>query len=271
MNFSCPARTCVVRSRANLNSIAVLIPGIYSLVIYRRLVTYDDYHHPANVKHFGFKDDRSDFELGNSTEISAQGPAKRASFISIRSNRSRSHSAASLASLHTTDTSYQSQTQGQGGRPLSLAEAGRRESYNHMRDTTFDAYMAERQSQTFKDDVDRAIGAEFGWGSSPGDGLGLRPNSIIERSDSVIGSGVVPGARARDSMGRTVSWGSERALVAVPEEEDHDEERRRQRAGSNGDREALLGEHQRSGSDPALEEADLGGMDLDTKKRKWAH
>lgn len=254
-----------------LHSIAVVVPGIYSIVVYRRLVQYDDYHHPANVKHFGFKDDRSDFELGNSTEISAQPPTKRTSFMSVRSSRSRSHSAASLASLHNADTSYQSQTQAQGGRPLSLAEAGRRESYNHLRDTTFDAYIAERQSQSFKDDVDRAIGAEFGWGSPSGDGSGLRPNSIIERSDSVVGSGIVPGARARDSMGRTVSWGSERALVAVQEEEDPDEERR-QRAGSNEeDRQALLAGRQRSSSDPAQEEADIGGSDLDTKKRKWAH
>lgn len=176
-----------------------------------------------------------------------------------------------MASLHTTDTTYQSQTQAQGGRPLSLVEAGRRESYNHLRDPAFDAYMAERQSQSFKEDVDRAIGAEFGWGSPNGENPGLRSNSVLERSDSVVGSGMVPGARARDSMGRTVSWASERALVAVQEEEDSEEERR-QRAGSpEEDRQALLAGRQRSTSDPAQEEADIGVSDMDTKKRKWAH
>ncbi len=85
-----------------------------------------------------------------------------------------------------------------------------------------------RTSVTFPEvDVERAMAAEFGWGSG---GRGT-----VDRSDSVVGSGVVVSARARPAaaaVDRKKSWGSERGLVSVPEEgiEDDDDH-----AGGGGD------------------------------------
>lgn len=164
----------------------------------------------------------------------------------------------------------------------------RRASYNHTRDTAFEEYVKQHRArqqrmsqgsitsnsggrsssapltrsraqsntectavQKFKNDVDDALGAAFGWGK------GSRSSSLDsvmaggEPPAIAVGGGAVPSAKSvRDSLGRAPSDGSERGAVgSMPEEggdddnndsqEDVDEDTR-QRNVSEASR-ALLG------------------------------
>lgn len=72
-----------------IQSVSVLVPTCYAAWKWKRLAQYDDYHHPGNVKPFGFKSDLKlksyshsraisddldwDPELGHTVEISSPG------------------------------------------------------------------------------------------------------------------------------------------------------------------------------------------------------
>lgn len=104
--------------------------------------------------------------------------------------------------------------------------------------------MSHRASANLKDDIDRAIGAEFGWGSGG--------RTSVERSASVVGTGVVVSAKAQagdDASWRTKSWASEAGLVAVPESAEEEypggdtsgRDGHRRMGSDDDDRELLLG------------------------------
>ncbi|KAI1353620.1 hypothetical protein F5Y01DRAFT_47630 [Xylaria sp. FL0043] len=163
-----------------------IIPLIYAVLIYRRLLSYDDYHLPGNHKAFGFTGieegvedrfsthlnpptpyDPTDAPLGNTTTVtsgSGEPQTTRGRSVSIGSRRiSLSFSRNNSVSPHPSPP------------PL---ETERRASYDHRRDTQYEDYLARRASQgsTFRnssgggispsllqDDVKRALGDEFGF------------------------------------------------------------------------------------------------------------
>lgn len=202
-----------------LYSVATLIPTIYAFITFRRLSRYDDYHHPVNVKAYGFSNDEH-VELGHAVDIRAGGPYDRHLSTEYHSPQSRSRSASAASSVPTLSSLRRKST---GGPTVTVdyvtpPMAARRESYDHKRDTQFEEYVSRRASVHLKEDIDRAVGAEFGWGGGAAS-LSSARNSL-DRSDSVVvGGGVVASGRPRDSVGRTRSWASEQGLVAVPEEE----------------------------------------------------
>lgn len=244
--------------------VVTLSATIYSVRAYRRVSKSADYAHPANVKHYGyggaykglsdngpgdFANTRNssysgysnvDVELGNSTHIYSDSRTEQ--------QRTRAYSGASLSSLASSSISTlkraaSTSTVQTTVSTFPVSPLERRPSYNHKRDTQFDDYVNKRHSETFKDDVDAAIGAEFGWGAGG--------RNSMERSDSVVGSGSVQVAKVRargDSVGnnRTKSWSGEQGLVAVPEgpeeEDDH-----HSWSGSQGSRGSGTGGRRRAG------------------------
>ncbi|GAP88543.1 hypothetical protein SAMD00023353_7000140 [Rosellinia necatrix] len=169
-----------------------IIPLIYAIIIYRRLLDYDDYHLPGNHKAFGFSaieegvEDRfsthnpptpydpTGLTLGITTTAGGGEPQTRGRSVSIGSHRlSLSFSRNASVSPHPSP-------------PLETPPAGheRRASYDHKRDTQFEAYVARRASQrsslghahgrsrgnsgsSFQEDIKRALGDEFGFGDQP--------------------------------------------------------------------------------------------------------
>ncbi|KAI0104707.1 hypothetical protein GGR51DRAFT_225570 [Nemania sp. FL0031] len=161
------------------------IPLIYAIIIYRRLLDYDDYHLPGNHKAFGFTaieegvEDRysaylspptpydpTNPTLGNITTVTSGGETRGRS-ISIGSRRiSLSFSRPVSVSPHPSP-------------PLAAEVATpppRPVSYDHKRDTEFETYMANRASlrssrhsngSSLYDDVHRALGDEFGFSDLP--------------------------------------------------------------------------------------------------------
>lgn len=168
-----------------------LIPAIYGVVVYRRMLMYDEYHTPHhNVKHFGFAKpeetaydpQRGGLNVGPEAmyDAGAERPARSrgGSFTSIRRSLSFNPSPAEPAS------------------PPTRPELSRPSSYDHKRDTQFEDYLKRKSSTTLHEDVERALSTEF-WG---------RDN---QSDSSVLASGSVPTALARpraDSRGRASSW-----------------------------------------------------------------
>lgn len=170
----------------------------YSLVIFRRLSSYEDYHLTHNVKHYGFGGE--DVELGNKVQISST----RARSISLTSNQ---------------DTAYASQTANQGRRVSGSSITS--EPYSHRRDTLYEGYLERHAPNLLQGQVDQTVSAEFGWGSK-------RPSSgQIERSDSFVGRGIVHAATAAtEPSPDVIRRFSEHGLVTVHEDGDegrHDE------------------------------------------------
>ncbi|KAI0454714.1 hypothetical protein F5B21DRAFT_231991 [Xylaria acuta] len=203
-----------------------IIPLIYAIIIYRRLLNYDDYHLPGNHKAFGFAspeegiEDRSSIHLnpptpydptnptlGTTTIVTGGEPQTRGRSVSIGSRRiSLSFSRNASVSPHPSP-------------PLDLAEE-RRTSYDHKRDTQFEDYLARRASQnsglhrrgssygstSLQNDVKRALGDEFGFGDLP---TPAEPGKTKPGGEVVI-SGAVPAghvSRPRvSSIGRQVSY-----------------------------------------------------------------
>lgn len=175
-----------------------MITFAYSLVIFRRLRSFEDYHLTHNVKHYGFGGD--DVELGNKVQISST----RVRSISLTTSNA--------------DTSYPSQTTNQGRR-VSASSIGS-EPYSHRRDTLYEGYLERHAPSLLQGQVDQTVGAEFGWGSK-------RPSSgALERSSSFVGTGTVHAATAAKSAVPSVDVVrrfSEHGLVTVHEDGDEAE------------------------------------------------
>ncbi|KAI1757613.1 hypothetical protein F4782DRAFT_135860 [Xylaria castorea] len=285
-----------------------IIPLIYAIITYRRLLNYDDYHLPGNHKAFGFAsleegiEDRSSIHfnpptpydptnqpLGTTTMITGGEPQTRGRSVSLGSRRiSLSLSRNASVSPHPS--------------PLSDAAPEPRTSYDHRRDTQFEDYLARRVSQkSLQNDVKRALGDEFGFGDLPSPAEPTKTNARGE----VVSSGAVPAghvSRPRmSSIGRQVSYeaivggtnGSPIVTLTTPpeealqrgtslnsvpeahEEEDHHASERvtRKRSVSES-QQALLGDsdsESRSGrrSPPRIERIEgLEDIELDIKKRR---
>lgn len=85
----CKILALPVTCHLTLHSVSVLVLCCYAAWEWKRLAQYDDYHHPGNVKPFGFKSDLNqnafrhsrsisndldwDLEVGNTVEISSPG------------------------------------------------------------------------------------------------------------------------------------------------------------------------------------------------------
>ena len=99
------------------------------------------------------------------------------------------------------------------GRTLGTgASAGRKRGNSVVQENPSTSYQS--QTDGLKHEIDRVIGAEFGWGSGNG---ATSPN--VTRSGSVVGSGTVHSAKVRpEGASRTQSWSGETHEEA--EEED---------------------------------------------------
>jgi hypothetical protein len=258
------------------NRFFTIIPTIYGVIVYRRLSAFDDYHHPHNAKHYGFSEepDVSYNPTRGSINVDRDTLYDPASHPDARPRRPS----------FTFRRNSSSPPNGQALSPVPPPLAERRASYDHRRDTQFDDYVAQRASVNLKDDVEHALGAEFGWED--------------DRRDSVIGGGVVPSAHARtrgNSVGRAASWevnigtdtptrtepGVQRghSLVCVPEirEEEYIGEAEPKGRPISDDRQGLLGNRRISElSVQSFETRDsriepvqnLEDVDLDSRKRR---
>ncbi|KAI0530337.1 hypothetical protein GGR58DRAFT_239927 [Xylaria digitata] len=197
-----------------------IIPLIYAIITYRHLLNYDDYHLPGNHKAFGFTNIEEPTEdrfsrhlsppgpydpvnptLGTTTTVTAGEPQTRGRSVSIGSRRiSLSFSGNASVSPHPSP-------------PLNE----RRVSYDHKRDTQFEAYVARRASQrssirdrnsgaSFQDDVKRALGDEFGFSDLPSPAELGNGNAKGE----MVGAGTVNAAHVSrprvSSIGRQTSY-----------------------------------------------------------------
>ncbi|KAI5863613.1 hypothetical protein GGS23DRAFT_506793 [Durotheca rogersii] len=170
-----------------------LIPLFYSVVIYRRLLSYDDYHIPGNIKPYGFAsgDEPEDTTYRSSTfeppvPYDPTNPSTTAAATTTTDNtRPRSLSAASRRlSLNLNRNGVPQPSPSPQLRPQLSSE--RRASYNHERDTQFDEYVRRRSSLYTREDVEHAMGVEFGW-----------QDEERAQRDSVVSAGMVPVAQAR--------------------------------------------------------------------------
>ncbi|KAI2616815.1 hypothetical protein GGR54DRAFT_223296 [Hypoxylon sp. NC1633] len=162
-----------------------ILPTFYSAVVYRRLLSYDDYHIPGNVKPYGYA----------SAEEPEETAYRRSSFLepptpydptnpSATATRPRSLSAASRRISLTLSSRGPSP---QPSPPAADPATERRASYDHKRDTQFDDYMRRRSTSVGAySDVERALGIEFGW-----------EDGREQVRESVVSSGSVPVAQAR--------------------------------------------------------------------------
>ncbi|KAF3359422.1 NAD-dependent deacetylase hst4 [Verticillium dahliae VDG1] len=101
--------------------VAILIPTIYSIMTYRRLASFDDYHYPVNIKAYGYNDQENQ-----------QRTASKSGRLSIASLSESSLRRFSGSSSYNPAAVYQSQPEA----PASLTSIGRAgSSYNNERDT----------------------------------------------------------------------------------------------------------------------------------------
>ncbi|RYP48274.1 hypothetical protein DL768_005827 [Monosporascus sp. mg162] len=195
-----------------------VIPLIYSVIAYRRVLAYDLYHLPGNVKPFGY--DASAEDTIYPSMVGATEPYDPTNPKQNFSTRQRSLSALSANTIRLSfsskrdsgsHTPQQQQEQEQASRP----EMERRPSYDHKRSTQFDEYVARRLSESgisLKSSVDRALGGEFGWEDDPN----RRPR------DSIVGTGTVASLQARprgNSLGRQSSFEVSISSVTTPTRE----------------------------------------------------
>ncbi|KAI3317277.1 hypothetical protein HD806DRAFT_372822 [Xylariaceae sp. AK1471] len=192
------------------------IPLIYAIIIYRRLLNYDDYHLPYNHKAFGFTGaeegvedassihlgpptpyDPTNPSLGTTTTVTGGEPRQRGRSVSIGSRRiSLSFSRNASPSPHPSP-------------PPETAAHERRPSYDHKRDTQFETFVARRASQrssglydrdSLQDDVKRALGDEFGFSDLPSPDV----------KGELVNAGVVQAAHVSrprvSSIGRQTSY-----------------------------------------------------------------
>ncbi|KAI0836918.1 hypothetical protein F5Y06DRAFT_97117 [Hypoxylon sp. FL0890] len=238
-----------------------IVPAFYSVVIYRRLLSYDDYHIPGNVKPYGYSSAEESEDTGYRSSWLQPPVPYDPTKPSATATRPRSLSGASRRISLTLGTLVSPQPSPPLVEPPPVE---RPTSYDHKRDTRFDDYMRQRSSSCTKMDVDRVLGVEFGWedgreqrdsvlssGSVPvsyvrarGDSLSTRQDSL-EASISRAGSSSTTTTRTSNSTAtlETPSAGMVRAhsLNSVPEA--HEEEDGDAGLGKKKgeDREALLG------------------------------
>lgn len=191
---------------------------VYAFVVYRRLLSYDDYHLPGNAKPFGY-DMSTEYTGGMGTYATcypsmsmAEPPepydptnpkppgAARARALSATSLRlsfsSRRESGGSYAAAPQQGPSDSPPLPSQLERP---GQQPRQTSYDHRRSTQFDEYVARRLSggsANLRHSIENALGTEFGWRAD-------------DPRDSAISNGTVTSLPVRptgNSLGRQTSF-----------------------------------------------------------------
>ncbi|EEY23638.1 conserved hypothetical protein [Verticillium alfalfae VaMs.102] len=192
----------------SLLSVAILIPTIYSIMTYRRLASFDDYHYPVNIKAYGYND------LENQ-----QRTASKSGRLSIASLGESSLRRFSGSSIHNPAAVYQSQTEA----PASLTSIGRAgSSYNNERDTQFEQYMMERERRmsgehAYKGAVDAV--------PSPHRSVSSASSVSSSSTGVIVTGGTLDSARPlSDSIGRAPSWGSSHGWWPCQSWDEYDEE-----------------------------------------------
>lgn len=163
-----------------------IVTAIYGVIVYRRMLIYDDYHIPHNAKPFGFAApeetaydpqrgslNASPEPVGKISESRSRGN----SFISVRRSVSGEVPQISLS-------------------PQPRPDNERRTSFDHKRDTQYEDYVRKLSGSFQKEDIERALGSNIDWNER-------RP------SDTIVNTGLVPSALARpraNSGGRVSSW-----------------------------------------------------------------
>ncbi|CAJ2509447.1 Uu.00g144730.m01.CDS01 [Anthostomella pinea] len=214
-----------------------IIPTIYSILIYRRLLTYDDYHLPGNAKPYGFANanavdedttrysssylqpptpyDPTDFST-NTNAVTRPRSLSAGRRISLNFSRSNTTSTSPLPSPTPTTTP-------QPPNPNQTSTTSeRRASYDHKRDTQFDEFRARRasanSSTNLQADVQKALGTEFGWDTSNDYFPPQKPQQ--RQRDSIITTKSVPVSKAQtrargDSLLRQASWEASLSLTGM--------------------------------------------------------
>ena len=194
-----------------------IIPVIYAIVVYRRLLAYDDYHIPGNIKPYGYDATTEVTEFPSI--LSAPEPYDPTNPKPAAGSRQRSLSALSANSFRLSFSSRpvsgtyvpaQQQEQQQQQLKTPTPELERRPSYDHRRSTQFDQYVAARRSSagamSLRASVENALDNGFGWEEDP----------RLKQRDSAISMGTVSASRPRGSsnpLGRQPSV--EASLSAV--------------------------------------------------------
>ncbi|KAI0129174.1 hypothetical protein BJ170DRAFT_682961 [Xylariales sp. AK1849] len=252
-----------------------MIATIYGIRVYRRLIAYDEYHHPhtQNVQQFGFAKDRD----------TSYGPSR----MSLSADPDSLYDPMNPADARPRRPSFTLRRTSSGGSnhrsvsPLPRLSTERRASYDHKRDTQFDDFVARRRSTSSGEGVDHAHRAGFGWED--------------DRRGSAVSSGTVPSSQVRprgSCVTRAASWevnlatnspdtlgsGVQRghSLVSVPEaqEEDIGEAGGRRDRPVSEDRQGLLGDRSVFGYSVASRDnwtepvQELEDTELESKKRR---
>ncbi|OAA59851.1 hypothetical protein SPI_06049 [Niveomyces insectorum RCEF 264] len=273
------------RSEGNWSSIGLAIDvgllsvmlalGIYSIVAFRRLSLYDDYQPTANVKAFGFGSRYDEIRAGDSGGAGGDGGIYNGDVFL----RSAPYNDAPTSLPSQGDHDF-SRSVASSSTPTPQPSTGAGDGhgiYNREHDRQF----GQPSAALSKEDIDRAIGAEL-WGDAGSS------HGAVERSKSVVGTGVVPSQTAVSAsphsyFNRTVSWTVEHESVSTPvsttdgksiativeetghgadADDDDDEEAgtlthgRYQTAGANEDRVLLLGHSREPSRDGDISDDD---------------
>ncbi|KAI1333452.1 hypothetical protein F5Y15DRAFT_410357 [Xylariaceae sp. FL0016] len=189
-----------------------IIPLVYAVVVYRRLLAYDDYHLPGNHRPYGYggneevAEDLAFDSTYDSAYLQPTTPYDPTNPSTAAATRPRSLSGPRRISLTFSRGTSPSPIPSPPAQPRS-----RPGSYDHRRDTSFDDYVSRRRSSStvLHDDVKRALGAEFGWGDVDRD---KRESGISARTVAVAHC---PTARTRgNSLLRQTSLEAKMSLTA---------------------------------------------------------
>ncbi|KAL2137129.1 hypothetical protein VTI74DRAFT_8761 [Chaetomium olivicolor] len=193
---------------------ATLASFIYSITVYRRLLKYEDYHLTANAKAQGFVPGDS-VELGYNTSYPrGDSTIKRYSDYSSYSYPSQTEPAPQQQGTVTYIRPYQP-----SATPSSTA-------------VTTPGSTTTATTDDLKAQVDRAIGAEFGWNTPNSSSATAHSTggatATTQRSGSVVvASGTVQAGHATmqappQELLRQKSWVTERGVITEEPDEGHD-------------------------------------------------
>lgn len=215
---------------------------MYAILVLRRLAATDDYHHPANAKHYGYGGADETAYHSTTAFVTAAAPfsvhledsASRGATATDRfpafpgSSTTNLPGAAGDASardltgggLSGAAAPGAASTAGKNAMPMPLerltstsSNSSRTSlgSYSHERDTQFDSYVASK-GQALKLEADRVMGAEFGWASPAAAGSGNAATAGAGANPRIstgagTGSGTLPGLGAFRSNSTASSAG----------------------------------------------------------------
>ncbi|KAI0592917.1 hypothetical protein F4775DRAFT_57337 [Biscogniauxia sp. FL1348] len=160
-----------------------IIPAIYAVIIYRRLLAYDDYHLPGNVKPYGYAGtdaDTSYMSMSGYLHQSQQPPSSQSPYDPTTTSanphpnpyapeptsrpRSLSTGRRISLSLPLSRGPSPSPTPSPALRATTTTNHERRASYDHRRDTQFDEYVARaRRASANQEDAKRAADLLLLW------------------------------------------------------------------------------------------------------------